>query len=83
MTEQYQGPPHYWYRHSLVPREKYYYGYYAYYGPDTDLSMYKPIGENSVASANTVENFSSNSPLLSSIGCIILVWVLLRLLGVL
>ena len=41
----YVGPPHYWHRYALNPRERYYYGYYGVYGPHTDLRHYEPIHE--------------------------------------
>ncbi len=41
----YVGPPHFWHHYALNPRERYYYGYYGMYGPDTDLSQYEPIKE--------------------------------------
>ncbi len=41
----YVGPPHFWHRYSLNPRERYYYSYYGMYGPHTELSNYAPIKE--------------------------------------
>lgn len=41
----YVGPPHFWHRYALNPRERYYYGYSGMYGPHTDLRHYKPIKE--------------------------------------
>ena len=41
----YVGPPHFWHRYALNPRERYYYGYYGMYGPYTDISQYEPINE--------------------------------------
>ena len=86
----YQGPPHYWHQYSLVPREQYYYSYYGMYGPHTDLSMYKSVGEN-VGHTQTIENYcgcngsdgSNGFSLLTIILYIIFAWFLLRLLGVL
>ena len=41
---QYQGPQHYWNQKSLVPKEKYFYGYYGMYGPEINKNMYKNVG---------------------------------------
>lgn len=64
---QYQEPSYYW-NH---------YGYYEYYGPHTDLSMYKPL--NITTNATNVENYLTNSGGFSNakvIGCFVLVGVL-------
>lgn len=62
----YKGAPHYWYQHSLVPRERYYYGYYGMYGPWTDKSKYKPIVEGDYP---LQENFGC--------GCSVKNWILI------
>lgn len=41
----YQGPYNYWTEHTLVPQEKYLYGYYGHYTPNVDLNLYRPIQE--------------------------------------
>ena len=80
----YRGPPHYWNHYSLVPREKYYYSYYGTYGPDTDLSMYEPIAEDTIQiQSNNIENFSTSgnqNNYGTMIMCLALAWILLKLL---
>ncbi len=45
---QYIGKQHYWNQYEIVPREKYIRGYYGMYGPDTDLSKYRPLQADEV-----------------------------------
>jgi len=72
----YKGPSHYWHQYSLVPREQYYYGYYGMYGPDTDLSMYKPIES---PSNSNIENFCGSN-MSSWVLYVLLAMLVLRLL---
>lgn len=39
----YQGPSNYWTEHTLVPGEKYMYGYYGFYSPEKNPKYYKNI----------------------------------------
>ena len=41
--QQYQGPNNYWTEHTLVPGERYMYGYYGFYSPLVNPKYYRDI----------------------------------------